>query len=102
MPKAIGIDHIAIYVEDMEASKKFFMEGLGLTPKMEYGDEFFMNIGDQIIAVFQGENQKQINHLALKVDDFEGMKEHLDNMGYKVYDGDMVDDSNGIRVQLIK
>lgn len=102
MAKATGIDHIAIYVKDMESAKKFFLEGLGLTHKATYGDEFFMTIGNQIIALFKSDNEDQtINHLALKVDDFEGIKKKLKDLGYKLYDGDMVDGPNGICIQLV-
>lgn len=102
MPKAIGIDHIAIYFSNIDEAKKFFIDGLGLEPKTDYGDEFFMNIGNQIVAIFEGDNTHQtINHLALKVDDFEGMKSRLQNLGYQIYKSDMVDGPNGIRVQLV-
>ncbi len=102
MAKAIRIDHIAIYFSDMEEAKKFFLEGLGLQACGEYGDEFFMSVGSQVLAVFKGENKNQtINHLALKVDDFEGVKRRLEGLGYKIYKNDMVDGPNGIRIQLV-
>ena len=101
--KAIGIDHVAIYVSDMYSAKKFFLDGLGLVPHGDYGDEFFMKCGKQIVAVFQGDNKKQtINHLALNVDDFDGMKLRLESCGYKIYKSDMVDGPDGLRIQLIK
>jgi catechol 2,3-dioxygenase-like lactoylglutathione lyase family enzyme len=103
MAKAIGIDHIAIYVSDMTEAKKFFLQGLGLEPHGEYGDEFFMKIGDQIIAIFQGSNSTQtINHLALKVDNFDEIKERLKDQEYNMYQGDMVNGPDGIRIQLVK
>jgi len=103
MAKATGMDHIAIYVSNMEEAKKFFLESLGLTKKAQYGDEFFMNIGNQMIALFQGTNTHQtINHLALNVDDFEEIKKRLQEKGYKVYQGDMVDGPDGIRIQLVQ
>lgn len=102
MPKATGIDHIAICFSDMDEAKRFFLDGLGLTPDQDYDDEFFMKIGNQTIAVFRGENKEQtINHLALVVDDFEGVKERLKKLGYKIYKEDMVDGPNGIRIQLV-
>jgi len=102
MAKAIGIDHLAIYFSDLEKAKKFFLEGLGLTEHGDYGDEFFMKAGNQIIAVFQGKNKTQtINHLALKVDNFYEIKKRLEKLGYKIYKKDMVDGPDGIRIQLI-
>lgn len=102
MAKATGMDHIAIYFSDMEAAKKFFVEGLGLIPDGEYGDEFFMKIGKQKIAIFQGDNKEQtINHLAVNVDDLEGIKKRLQKLGYKFYRQDSVEGPNGIRIQLV-
>ena len=102
MAKAITIDHMAIYFSSYEEAKVFFLEGLGLETKAEYGDEFFMKIGNQILAVFKGDNTNQtINHLALKVDDFEEIKKRLGNLGYSIYKGDMVDGPDGIRIQLV-
>lgn len=102
MAKATGIDHIAIYFSDIEKAKKFFLDGLGLTKHGDYGDEFFMKAGNQILAIFQGNNKNQtINHLALKVDDFNGVKQRLEKLGYKIYKGDMVDGPDGIRIQLV-
>jgi catechol 2,3-dioxygenase-like lactoylglutathione lyase family enzyme len=40
MAKATGIDHLAVYVSDLEAAKKFFVEGLGLVPYADYGMSF--------------------------------------------------------------
>lgn len=103
MAKAIAIDHLAIYFSDIEEAKKFFLDGLGLEAESDYGNEFFMKIGNQTIAIFQGENKSQtINHLALKVDDFERIKSRLEKAGYKIYKKDMVDGPDGIRIQLVK
>ncbi len=45
-----------------------------------------MKAGNQIIAVFQGNNKTQtINHLALKVDNFQEIKKNLEKLGYKIY-----------------
>ncbi len=102
MARAVGIDHLAIYFSDVDEAKKFFMDGLGLTVHGDYGDEFFMKVGNQILAIFQGDNKNQtINHLALKVDNFEEIKKRLEKLGYKIYKNDMVDGPNGIRIQLV-
>ncbi|MFN7160714.1 MAG: VOC family protein [Candidatus Gracilibacteria bacterium] len=102
MSKVTGIDHIAVYVSHMAEGKKFFIEGLGLEEKGDYGDEYFMSAGTQVFALFSGDNTTQtINHIALNVDDIEGIKLRLENMGYKIYKGDMVDGPDGIRIQLV-
>jgi|SRR3989344_6200188 len=103
MSQATAIDHIAIYVSDMDNAKKFFIEGLGLTIHGDYGNEFFMEVGAQLLAIFKGRNRTQtINHIALRVNDFTGVKRRLERLGYNVYKQDMVDGPDGIRVQLVQ
>ncbi len=102
MSKVTGIDHIAIYVSHLDEAKKFFLEGLGMEEYGDYGDEYFMKAGNQVFALFQGDNTTQtINHIALDVDDFDAMKKHLEEMGYEIYKNDMVDGPDGIRIQLV-
>lgn len=102
MAKVIGLDHIAVYISHMEEGKRFFMEGLGMEEEGDYGDEYFMKAGKQIFALFQGNNTTQtVNHIALNVDDKEGIKMRLEELGYKIYKGDMVDGPDGIRIQLV-
>jgi catechol 2,3-dioxygenase-like lactoylglutathione lyase family enzyme len=102
MPKAIGIDHIAVYVSRMEDAKKFFVEGLGLSPDGDYGDEYFMLAGSQRVAIFQGTNKDQtINHLAFKVDNIEEVTQRLKKLGYHFYQSDCVEGPNGLRIQLV-
>ena len=102
MANVLGIDHIAVYVSDMKAATKFFLD-LGLKVDAEYKDEIFFSVGDQKLAIFKGTNTTQtINHLALKVDDFEGMKKQMQSKGHKVYKHDMVDGPDGLRLQLVE
>ncbi len=101
MAKAIGIDHIAVYVSDMKAATAFFL-ALGLDVDAEYQDEIFFSVGDQKLAIFKGTNKQQtINHLALKVDDAVAIKKQMEKLGYKIYKHDMVDGPDGVRIQLI-
>lgn len=61
-----------------------------------------MNAGNQRLAVFQGKNKKQtINHLALNVDNLEEIKNRPEKSGYTIYQNDMVDGPDGIRIQLV-
>ncbi|MBI2798231.1 VOC family protein [Candidatus Saccharibacteria bacterium] len=97
-----SIDHIAIYVSDLGKAKKFFQD-LGLEVDGTYGDEVFFRIGKQKLAIFKGNNTDQtVNHIAISVGDFEETIAHLNKLGYKVYDSDMVDGPDGIHIQIVK
>ena len=103
MTKAVGIDHIAIYFSNIEKAKDFFTECFGLKVKYEFPGEIFLEVGQQVIGLFEGKVKAQsINHLALKVNNFEEIKKKLESKGYKIYKGDMVDGPEGLRIQIIK
>ncbi len=59
MIKVLGIDHAAISVKDLEVSRKFYEEVLGLkvSPR-EYqkpGTEYFLDCGTSLIGLIQGD-----------------------------------------------
>ena len=103
MTKATGIDHIAIDFSDIKAAKEFFIEALGLKLYKDYGDEIFLNVGRQKLALFQGKNKtRTLNHVAFKVDNYKAVKKRLKKLGYKIYDNDLIDGPGGITVQLVR
>ena len=103
MTKATGIDHIAIYFSNIEKAKEFFTECFDLKVKYEFPGKTFLEVGEQVLGLFQGKIKEQsINHLALKVDNFKEIKKRLEKNGYKIYKGDMVDGPEGLRIQIIK
>lgn len=103
MAKATEIDHIAIYFSNIEKAKEFFTECFGMKVKYEFTGEIFLEVGKQVLGLFEGKIKEQsINHLALKVDNFEEIKQRLEKKGYRIYKTDMVDGPEGIRIQIIK
>ena len=103
MAKAIGIDHIAIYFSNLENAKEFFTKCFGMKVKYEYKGEIFLDVGEQVLGLFEGNRKEHsIHHLALKVDNFEEIKKKLKTKGYKIYKEDMVDGPEGIRIQIVK
>lgn len=77
--KGLGFHHIALKVKDFEKSRKFYVEGLGLTPVVTWGEGEdkieMLDLGDGgIIELFAcgGDHLSangKYNHFAMTVDD---------------------------------
>jgi len=83
--KGLGFHHIALKVKDFDKSRKFFVEGLGMTPVVTWGEGDskieMLDLGDGgILELFAGggdhlpESGKYI-HFAMKVDDVDSAYE---------------------------
>lgn len=68
-----GIDHVVLYVRDLERSKQFYMGLLGM--QWEHGDAgaAFLRCGSQQVALFQAAPNadihagSEVNHIALRL-----------------------------------
>jgi catechol 2,3-dioxygenase-like lactoylglutathione lyase family enzyme len=73
MIQASGLDHVVLHVNDMQRSKKFYTEILGMTPYRENDRQVFLRAGHQGVALFKREDGpsltagSDLNHLALNV-----------------------------------
>jgi catechol 2,3-dioxygenase-like lactoylglutathione lyase family enzyme len=73
MIETSGIDHIVLHVGDVQRSKKFYTELLGMTPYRENGRQVFLHAGAQGVALFKKTDGAPVpagsdmNHLALNV-----------------------------------
>ena len=92
MIQTSGVDHIVLHVNDVERSKKFYTEILGMTVYREDDGQVFMHAGEQGVALFKKEGDapliagNDLNHLALKVasGDYETLKGELQRNGVAV------------------
>ena len=96
------IDHIGVAVKDLDASKRFYEESLGLKAEHEevLGDMkiAFIPVGEVnveliestseegVIAKFVAKKGEGIHHIAYEVDDVGGLLEKLDAQGVKLVD----------------
>ncbi len=72
--------HICIYTADLDATSRFYFEGLGLERGYEFIKDgalfgYYIKLGnDTFIEVFKGEpgGAGNINHVAIQVDDMDG------------------------------
>lgn len=69
-----GIDHIVLYVRDVERSVRFYVDVLGMTVKSQSSGHAFLRCGDQLFGVFAADGDEdmgrgvELSHLAFNVD----------------------------------
>jgi catechol 2,3-dioxygenase-like lactoylglutathione lyase family enzyme len=92
MIQASGLDHVVLHVNDVQRSKKFYTEILGMTPYRETDRQVFLHAGHQGVALFKSEDGasltagNDLNHLALNVASgtYEELKAELEQHGVAV------------------
>ncbi len=92
MIQTTGVDHVVLHVNDVQRSKKFYTEVLGMTPYREDDGQVFLRAGQQGVALFRKEGGtpltagNDLNHLALNVaaGDYETLKAELEKRGVAV------------------
>ena len=92
MIQASGIDHIVLHVSDVQRSKQFYTELLGMTPYRENDRQVFLHAGAQGVALFKKTDGSPVpaggdmNHLALRVagGTYESLKGELEAHGVAV------------------
>jgi lactoylglutathione lyase len=70
-PRAVGINHVAIEVGDLEEALAFYGRILDLELRGRAGRMAFVDLGDQFIALAEGRDQApdRTRHFGLVVDD---------------------------------
>lgn len=114
--KTTGIDHVVIWVRDLERSKRFYMDLLGMSVAHENEWQSFLWCGGQQIALFDASRRgvevtsgRELNHMALRMEpeSYEETKARLEEEGIAVNgrQGDPTcvyfDDPDGHRLQLL-
>ena len=92
MIETTGIDHVVLHVKDVQRSKKFYTEVLGMTPYREDDGQVFLHAGRQGVALFRKDGGapltagNDLNHLALNVasGSYETLKAELAKHGVAV------------------
>lgn len=113
--KTTGIDHVVLWVNDLERAKAFYIDLLGMTVNHEGGGNCFLWCGNDQVALFKTrggavtEGGIELNHMALKMEpeSYEATKARLENAGVYVHGrpGDdtciYFDDPDGHGLQLL-
>jgi catechol 2,3-dioxygenase-like lactoylglutathione lyase family enzyme len=61
MIEASGVDHLMLHVSDVERSKKFYTEILGMTVYREGEGQVFLRVGRPSVALFEKTGQCVLN-----------------------------------------
>jgi glyoxylase I family protein len=92
MIETSGVDHVVLHVNDVERSKKFYTEILGMTVYREDPGQVFLHAGHQGIALFKKPDGapltpgSDLNHLAFNVaaGSYDSLKAELEKHGVSV------------------
>ena len=104
--RAVGINHVALEVEDIDRSLAFYGSIFELRLRSRSTGAAFIDIGDQFIALMQGRTQARdgARHFGLVVDDREAARRALAEAGVEVIPGRRLDflDPDGNRVEIVQ
>lgn len=98
----VGINHIALEVDDVDAAVEFFARVFDFPPPARIAGGAFIRAGDQFIALFERGIEEP--HFGFVVPDKEAAARSLEAAGTEVIRGRFLDfrDPSGNRVQLVQ
>jgi lactoylglutathione lyase len=103
--RAVGFNHIAIEVGDIEEALTFYARLFDFKLRGKSKDSAFIDLGDQFLALQKGRTQAADDgrHLGLVVDDKEAVRKALAEAGVKPLPGRFLDflDPWGNRIEII-
>lgn len=102
--KAVGINHVALEVEDIDEAIEFYGKFLDFEIKSRSANLAFIYFGDQFINFTRGRRQEPDGerHIGIAVDDKDLVRETLIGMGVELIDSRFLDflDPWGNRVEI--
>jgi catechol 2,3-dioxygenase-like lactoylglutathione lyase family enzyme len=105
-PKLVGINHVALEVEDVDRALEFYGRIFELRLRSRSDGAAFVDIGDQFLALMRGRAQSRdgARHFGLVVDDKEEVRRALEREGVEVLPGPRLDfyDPDGNRVEIVQ
>ena len=89
--RPLGVHHVSINVDDVEAATRFYVDVLGLTPRGDRPDFSFggawLDIGGQQVHLIEGRVPDGAGqHFAIQVDDLDATVAELRQRGVDVSD----------------
>jgi lactoylglutathione lyase len=105
-PRLVGINHVALEVDDIDRALDFYGRLFDLELRGRSAGAAFVDIGDQFVALMQGRSQPldRARHFGLVVDDKEAARRALEKAGVEILPGRRLDflDPFGNRVEIVQ
>jgi lactoylglutathione lyase len=104
-PRLVGINHVALQVDDIEEAVAFYTDLFEPTSvDRSEPHAAFLELGDQFLALFQRGPRAEEPHFGLVVDDKDEARRTLEEAGVEVLPGRFFDvrDPSGNRIQLVQ
>jgi catechol-2,3-dioxygenase len=105
MARAVGFNHVALEVGDIEEALAFYGRFLDFELRSKGETMAFIDLGDQFLALAKGRRQAPDDerHIGLVVDDKEAVRRALEEMGVEPLPGPFLDflDPWGNRVEIV-
>ena len=101
----MGINHIALQVDDLEDAVEFYCALFQPTSvDRSEQDAAFLEIGDQFVALFERGSREEEPHFGLVVEDKEAARQALEAAGVEILPEQRLDfrDPSGNRVQVVQ
>jgi lactoylglutathione lyase len=103
--RAVGFNHIALEVGDIDEALEFFGSFLDFELRGKSDSMAFIDLGDQFLALQKGRRQPQDDgrHFGLVVSDKEAVRSSLEERGVEILPGDFLDfyDPWGNRIEIV-
>jgi predicted enzyme related to lactoylglutathione lyase len=103
--RALGVNHVALEVGDIEEALAFYARLFDFTLRGKSATAAFIDLGDQFLALQKGRRQPGDDgrHFGLVVDDKEAVRAALAAAGVKVLPGRFLDflDPWGNRIEIV-
>jgi catechol 2,3-dioxygenase-like lactoylglutathione lyase family enzyme len=104
-PRLVGINHVALQVDDIEAAVAFYTNLFQPTAvDRSVPGAAFLQLGDQFVALFERGPRTEEPHFGLVVDDKQAAGQALEEAGVEILPGRRLDfrDPSGNRVQIVQ
>jgi len=104
-PRLVGINHVALQVDDLEEAVAFYTDVFQPTAvNRSVSHAAFLQMGDQFIALFERGPRSEEQHFGLVVDDKQAAREALQRAGVEILPGRFFDirDPSGNRLQIVQ
>jgi len=104
-PRLVGVNHVALEVDDLEEALAFYGRIFEIELRGRVAGMAFIEMGDQFIALSEGRSQPpdRARHFGLVVDDKEAVRAALEEAGVEASRGPGLDfrDPSGNHVQVV-